>query len=178
MEILMTAVSTVGSMFSAGAGAAGATAGGLGGLSGTFSAVSSMASMGSGLMGLFSGMSNASNQRFMGEVDQLQSDQRIVDLAEERNRVIANNMVMAASSGLDITAGEPAWAAAEAERDTERAMKMERENAALRRYQRNRMAQAAEISGWSSLVTGMGSAAKEMTTSGLRSARRGMPEAA
>lgn len=180
MEIIATAGASMMSMFTGGAAAAGtagaagaASAGGLSALSGGFSAFSSLASAGSGIMGLITGFGNAEGHRNQGRSDIIAGEEKATDIMEARNRQIANNMVAAAAMGLSVTGGEPADAAVAAEADAARQIEIERTNAALRRRIRSGMAQQAEIGGVAQLVSGLGGAAKELASSGMRTARRG-----
>lgn len=185
MEILATAGTAAMSMFSAGASAIGSAASAVGGavssgasamssLSGGFSAMSGLASIGSGVVKMFGQKAAASDQRFQSRMEAASSGLQLAELKEERNRVIANNLVVASASGLDVTAGDPADAARAAEDMTRNQIEIENSNAAMRRYTRNRMASAAESKGWWSVFDGVVSAGKEMTSSRMQTDRRGV----
>lgn len=182
MEIIATAASTamsaLGSIGGAVTSAASTGAAALSSLSGGLSTFSALASAGSGIMGLLTGLGNAQGQRNQGLSDIVAGEEKAADIMEARNRQIANNMVAAAAMGLDVTGGEPADAAAEAEKEAARQIEIERTNAALRRRIRSGMARQAEIGGVSQLISGLGSAATELASSGVRRARRGSAEAA
>jgi hypothetical protein len=175
MEVLIGAGSGLMGMFSGGgAAAAGASAAGLGGAASGFSAMSSLASMGGGVMKLFTGFASAEGTRAQGALERVSSEMEIAQIGAERNRIIANNLVVAAANGLDVSAGEPADQAIIAEKDAEAAINRERMNQAMRRYAINRTARAQEISGISGLVEGFASGAREMASSSIKTSRRGV----
>lgn len=156
------------------AGAAGATATGLGALSGTFSTFAGLAQIGSGIAGLWSGFANAENQRFQAAADRLAGEETVADLMEQRNRTIANNMVIAAASGIDTSVGDPVDAAEKVKLDAERQIGTARSNAAIRASLRQSQARQAEIGGIASLFGGIAGGAKELASSRIADARRGV----
>lgn len=177
----MSAATSVGSavtgLFGGGATAvagAGTAASGISALSGTFSTLSAFASLGAGIMSMRQGEENAGAQEFQSQIDDVESQERVAALAEERNKTIANNLVTAAASGIDVSAGEPGDAAYNAERDAGRLIETERQSAAVRRYSRNRMAAAATATGYSGLISGVSSAGRQLTSSAMQTARRGL----
>jgi hypothetical protein len=157
------------------AAGAGATAAGLGGLSQGFSAFSALAKMGGGLLSGVQALGSAEGQRFQGKVDMLAGEEAVADLARRRNETIANNMVIAAASGLDITSGEPVDMANSVTADADKQIFQTRTNAATRAYLRKSMARSQEIGAVSSVVEGFAGAAKELSSSSMATARRGVP---
>lgn len=181
MEMIMTLGSTLMSSAAGAAGAAGGASAGasaLGSLSGGMSSIGGLMHMGSGILGLGQGLAQAESQRFQGAYDVLVGEERVADIKESFARSSANAMVAAAASGLDISAGQPVDAANAAKVEADKAIGIEREQAALRRYLRQRQALQSEIGGVSSLFKEFGAAAKDFGSQALSVARRGLPQAA
>lgn len=178
---MATATSAVGSLMGIGgtvAGAAGASASALGGLSGTFSAFSAFASLGSGVMGMMQAGQQAQGSRLQAAWEQAGGADEVADLMEARNRTIANNMTMAAASGIDTSVGDPQDAARQVEEDANRQIGTAQANANMRRYMRQQQASQSETTGFASLIGGVAGAAKELASSSMSTARRGVPQAA
>lgn len=173
-----TAMSAVGSVLGIGgtaAAAGGASATGLGALSSGFSAFSGLASIGGGILSIYKGFADAEGQRFQAKVDRLAGEETAADLMEMRNKTMANNMVAAAASGVDASVGDPATAAEQVGEDADKQIRLARNNASTKAYMRQMNARQMEIGGIAAGLASFGSGAKEVASSRMSSARRGVP---
>jgi DNA-binding protein H-NS len=157
------------------AAATGASAGGLGALSGSFSAFSGLASFGSGILGIYKGFADAQGQRMQAEQERLAGEETAADLMEQRNRTIANNLTIAAASGIDASVGDPVDAARQVTEDANRQIGTARSNASMKAYIRQMNARQSEIGGIASGIASFGTGAKELASSRISDARRGVP---